>query len=101
MLDGFSNVGNSGGDSLSSSLSDIAEGFVVNLFGSAAGALQGKVEGAINNAPRSSNTAPTPDVSAIAARPDVSTFVSGTAFGVSMPLLLLGGAALLFLALRK
>lgn len=101
MLDGFSNVGNSGGDGFQESLSNMAEGLVLNLFGSAAGALQGRAESVINNAPRSSNTAPTPDVAAMAARPDVSTFISGTAFGVSMPILLIGGAALLLLALRK
>lgn len=97
MLDGFSN----GGGDFQSSLSKIAEGFVINLAGNAAGALTGRADALINNSPRSSNTAPAPDVSSMAARPDVSTFVSGKAFGVSMPLLLLGGAALLLLALRK
>jgi hypothetical protein len=99
MLDGYS-TGSSNGN-FASALSDIASGFVVNLAQAGAGALSGRVEGAINNAPRSSNTAPTPDVTAIAARPDVSTFTSATAFGVSLPLLLVGGGALLFLALRK
>lgn len=96
-LDGFSSVGNSGGDFFETSLSNLADGLIKSL----SGAVQGRVEGIINNAPRSSNTAPVPDVTAMAARPDVSTFVSGTAFGVSMPLLLVGGVALLFLALRK
>lgn len=95
MLDGYSTT------PFEASLSSIAEGFVNKTLQSLAGAAQGRIEGAINNAPRSSNTAPVPDVSAMAARPDVSTFISSTAFGVSTPLLLLGAGALLFLALRK
>lgn len=79
------------------SLSDLAESTITSIASSAAGALVGRAEGAINNAPRSSNTAPVPDVTAAAASPGVSTFVDSKPFGVSLPVLLIGGAALLFL----
>lgn len=78
-------------------LSKIAEGVLVNVAQNAAGALQGRVEGAINNAPRSSNTQPVPDVTAQAAIPSVSTFVDAKPFGVSLPVLVIGAGALLFL----
>lgn len=86
---------------ISKSLSDIASGLVVNLAGQAAGALQGRASGIINNAPRSSNTAPVPDVTAIAARPSISTFTDSKAFGVSLPILVIGAAAVLYILSKR
>lgn len=87
--------------SLFASLEDIASGVINSVAQSAAGALQGRLEGTINNAPRSSNTAPVPDVTAAAASPSVSTFVDAKPFGVSLPVLVIGSAALLFLLAPK
>jgi len=101
MLDDlFGDNSSSSSDSLATSLSDIANGLLTGIAKSAAGAAQGAVEGSINNAPRSSNTAPTPDVAAAAARPGVSTFVNAKAFGVSIPILLVGAVAVIYLIRR-
>lgn len=84
-----------------SSLEEIANGVINSVAKDAAGALQGRIEGALNNAPRSSNTAPVPDVTAQAASPAVSTFIDAKPFGVSLPVLVIGAGALLFLFAPK
>lgn len=83
------------------SLEELAQGVITSVAQSAAGALQGRAEGVINNAPRSSNTAPVPDVTAQAATPSVSTFIDAKPFGVSLPVLVIGTGALLFLLVPK
>lgn len=81
-------------EGLSTSLSDIANG-ILRGVGSA---VEQKL---VSNITRSSNTEPLPDLSSAAANPKASTFLNGESFGVSMPLLLLGGGALVYLLAKR
>lgn len=97
ILDGSSATVTGGEGGVSQiSLSGIASGFLQNIANSAASAVGNKI-----NPPRSQNTQPTPDLTAAAARPAVSTFLDSSAFGVSTPILLVGVAALAFVLLRR
>lgn len=78
------------------SLSDIAGGLLQSIANSAAK----RAENVINPA-RSSNTQPIPDLSAAAAKPAVSSFMESQAFGVSIPILLIGGGALIWLLVKR
>jgi len=89
-----------GGTSLSSSLSDLASSLVQSVAKSAAGAAQGAIEGKLNNPTRSTATAPIPDLTASAAKP-MAAFVNSSVGGISLPILLLGGAALLYIVVRR
>ena len=80
-----------------SSLSDIASG-IINRVADAAG---NRLVDAVNNTTRSSNTLPQPDLAAAAASPKVSTFVSAKFLGVSIPILLIGGGALVYILLKR
>lgn len=91
-----SGVGASNGGSLS--LSDIAAGFLSNIAQSTSKGIANIIE----NKTRSSNTQPLPDLTAVAAKPQVSSFLDTKAFGVSLPILLVGAAALVgVLVLRR
>lgn len=79
------------------SLSEIASGFLSKIAGAAGDAVSGK----ITNATRSQNTQPVPDLSAAAAKPQVSSFLDAQPFGVSMPILLVGIGALAYIAFRR
>lgn len=88
---------NSGEGGLLASLSDIANGVILNVANKAAS----RLEDSVGNAPRSSNTQPVPDITAAAATPAASSFLDAKAFGVSIPLLLLGAGALLIVLLKR
>ena len=98
MLDGISIGGSrdAASSDILQTLGQLAQGVVQSVAQNAAGALVGRVEGAINNAPRTQNTAPVPDITASAANPAAS-FVNAKPFGVSLPVLLIGVGALAFL----
>lgn len=86
-----------GSSNFQASLSQIASGFLQNIANTAAQGVQNVVE----NKTRSSNTQPLPDLTAAAAKPQASTFLEASAFGVSAPILLVGVAALAFVLLRR
>lgn len=85
----------SGSDSLS--LSDIARGFVKQVADSAAQALANKVTQPV----RSANTAPAPDLTASAAKGSAASFLTSSVAGVSLPVLILGAAAVLYFYRRR
>ena len=94
LLDGNSAAPGGGAQA---SLDSILNGFISSVSASVAKGVSNVVE----NKTRSSNTAPVPDITAAAAMPQVSTFLNGQAFGVSMPILLIGVGALAFVLLRR
>lgn len=79
------------------SLSDIANGFLSSIAKTAATGVQNLVD----NKTRSQNTQPVPDLSAAAASPAASTYLNASAFGVSLPILVLGIGALAFVLYRR
>jgi len=93
------NTGNDAGasDGFQASLSDIASGFLQGI----ANAASRGIGNLVDNTTRSSNTQPTPDLSAAAAKPQVAAFVDAKAFGVSMPILILGVGALAFILIKR
>lgn len=94
----FSSGGETGGNSGAQlSLSDIFNGFVASVAGSAASG----VSNLVDNKTRSQVAAPSPDLAAVAAKPQTASFLDSSVMGVSMPILLIGSAALVFLLVRK
>ena len=79
------------------SLSDLASGVIQKIFNAAGDT----AANAISNISRSQNTQPTPDLSAVAAKPQTASYLDSAPFGVSMPILVLGLGALAYIALRK
>lgn len=85
------------GDTGSGPLSDL---FNSVLDGVSKGA-QAAVESAAGKITASINTQPQPDLTAVAAQSKTATFSGKQIAGVSAPVLLLGFAALLYLAVRR
>lgn len=96
LVDSYSTGGETGGGA-QLSLSSIAGSFLSSLAGSVA---QG-VNNVIDNKTRTQNAAPSPDIAAAAAKPQVTSFLNGSVGGVSLPILLIGAGALIFLAVRR
>ncbi len=82
-------------DGFLASLSDLASAQISKIASAAGDAVSDSI-----NPTRSSNTAPTPDLTSQAATPGAS-FVSSSMKGVSIPLILAGVGLLAFLLLKR
>lgn len=85
-----------GGSNFGATLSDLASGFINRVVDRAADNLADKVVQPV----RSSNTQPVPDLAATAAKAS-SSFTASTVAGISLPILLLGGVALVYILARR
>lgn len=95
-LDDILDTGSSADDtssSLFSSLSDIANSTITSVAQSAS-------NGISQAATRATTTAPAPDITAAAAKVG-GTFINSTVAGISIPVILAGGAAAFFLLSKR